>query len=1401
MSVGRAPVEVYDPALAEARRAGDEEGEIALIARVIDTQALPPGVRTVSRFGDIVTLRAKRKDLERLADCPAAVDLEAVRQLRPPIPPDRFGEAVDIDGQAEPTGYTRRPDGLRGAGAGVIVASIDYGFDIAHPAFRRPDGSTRFVALWDQRGLQGGGRENRWGYGRIFTRGDIERALASSDPYAALGYHPADAATVDTQTGQRVGPSHGTHVLSIAAGSVYDGGMSGVAPESDLLAVHLAHTAEVVGPANLGDSASAVEAFDFVFATAGDRPTVVNVSIGAQGGSHDGSSLGEQAIDQAIELGHQKVVVFSAGNYARAGAHRHGRLRQGEQAKLTVRVPRADPTPSELEIWYSGADRFTVTVFGPDGSALGSARPGGVVPLGDEPGPIGRLYHVRSARNGRHLINLLLAPRAPGGDWVVELTAESVPAGDGRFYSWIEREGGPRPRFVPDNDDPRTTTGSLSNGRLTIGVGAYDPYSPDRPIAVFSSGGPTVVGLVKPEIVAPGVCIPAARSTPRGGTPGPTTAVMSGTSMAAPHVTGIVAVMLGAADKTLDVYDVRAILLATASRPHLGPHHVDVNRVGAGYLDPVAAERAVLDDHDGETFYDTSEFTMNTSADEWVPNPQPSESEEWFAGEEQSVGGVADVEVLGDEAAGESPLQSPLQLTPMGPVALPEVLAGPMVRRAEADAVWFWIACSQEISAFTPDVTVYNPDGSLAGRMALAPATPQVARLGEHMWVAIVAARPTNQKFETGPIYGYNFTIGLPNRTSRLTLSGIAYKPFDRPTFRLGSRSKNRIAHGSCRRPGGYGADACVVFDKWVEGEVSKGTTGKRPTALFLTGDQIYADDVAYPLFQAVRRLAADVFGYDEQLPPPTGTRGITTAQLKVNDWRGMSWVSEWFASARARLTRRPPKNNDLTLNQVVALNAAQAGSPGEPSRPNVPAVSDRDVPGRIGFTTEDGEGHLLSFAEFAAMYLLVWNPDLWRRYVSEQPGSDDDDTDNLTGFAEGAQAARRLMANMPTYMMFDDHEITDDWNLDGDWSTATNNPMARRIISNGLAAYWAFQAWGNDPSQFDAYFVSTVTQHLADMSASKGRPGPAARSFDHTLHAQYWAYAAPTQPPVLCVDTRTRREFLPNGKTVLSGKSVYPHLQRLVAGGGFTRGEPLTIVLPTPLLGHRSTFYVQNKYHPWPRDRYEGDYELYGNNADQRPDLIWFVRSLLNAPALIVLSGDVHHGFVIDGLYAGAKTLEEIYRGNAAWAMQVVQITSSAIKNIKKSAFVDNKLLITDAGKVGQILIPKYENQYKTMPDGTKIAQRAAARKLNGDLGRKTYIFENHLCVVDFEPTKVNVLFIGDLRDSKAAFAWGLRRTLRPTVLDATTSVDLANNPATFIPPLNWLWRDWDPRPVGMKF
>jgi hypothetical protein len=425
-----------------------------------------------------------------------------------------------------------------------------------------------------------------------------------------------------------------------------------------------------------------------------------------------------------------------------------------------------------------------------------------------------------------------------------------------------------------------------------------------------------------------------------------------------------------------------------------------------------------------------------------------------------------------------------------------------------------------------------------------------------------------------------------------------------------------------------------------------------------------------------------------------------------------------------------------------------------------------------IGFTTEDGEAHLLSFAEFAAMYLVTWNPDLRGDYVVDD-GSDA----NLRGFPDAVKAARRVMANIATYMVFDDHEITDDWNLDWDWEKATNNAMARRVIANGLAAFWAFQGWGNDPNQFGAEFTGAITRHL-ESSAQGITPrgmlapiAPTAKAYDDALLIRHWSFVAPTNPPALCVDTRPRRETR-DGHTILSGRFVWPHLTQLRIRHGLRRGAPLLIVLPTPLLNHRTSLAAQDLIYDWPEDRYEGDYEWYSNYSAQRAELIAFLRRDLDPPALVVFSGDVHHGSVIDGLYVHGPNLDAIYDGKGTWAMRVVQVTSSPIKNFNRHY---KRRWGEDLGNVGESVIAQFENQYATQPDGTVLAMRADAMKLAGPLGRETFIAENHLCVVDLPAVAgddVKALFVGDKDGALAT---------------AQTTVSTRNDPSTFKPPL---WR-----------
>jgi hypothetical protein len=127
-----------------------------------------------------------------------------------------------------------------------------------------------------------------------------------------------------------------------------------------------------------------------------------------------------------------------------------------------------------------------------------------------------------------------------------------------------------------------------------------------------------------------------------------------------------------------------------------------------------------------------------------------------------------------------------------------------------------------------------------------------------------------------------------------------------------------------------------------------------------------------------------------------------------------------------------------------------------------------------------------------------------------------------------------------------------------------------------------------------------------------------------------------------------------------------------------------------------------------------------------------------------------VHFGSVVDGIYAHGASRDDIDDGKGDWAVRVLQITSSPIKNVKKNAFVDKRwwtLGETDAANAGESTIRMDEYGTKSLSDGTAIAMRANVQALSGKLGRETFVFENHFCVVDLplgEAAPVTVSFVG---------------------------------------------------------
>ncbi len=493
----------------------------------------------------------------------------------------------------------------------VLIGVIDVGgFDFTHPDFLDDHGDTRFVAIWDQ-----GGRlrspPKDFAYGSELTHSHLKAAqdaARNAPPGAAAPAWRLEPQSVTQEA------SHGTHVASIAAGN------SGVCPDA-LIAGVLVDIPELADPRlSFYDTSRIVHAVEWLvtLAEAHGATLAVNISLATNGHAHDASSPGARWIDALLTVPGRAVCV-AAGNSGQEGAAFEGDLgwRMGRvHAEGHIPGPglirdlewlvagghAADISGNELEIWYSGQDRFTVQLQAPDGQVFPAVGPG--EHLSKRPveggGTVTVISETYYPANGANHVAIYLSPGENGigvmpGRWRVRLRGERIR--DGRFHAWIERDdpgrtyqaGGRRVRrhpsfFSSDSFVDRSTVSSLACGERLISVANLD--AAEERIHPTSSQGPTRDGRPKPEVAAPGVGVVAARGFADRRVPW---VAMTGTSMASPYVCGVVAHMLRV-NPGLTAAQIGGILRATA-RPLPGASYAWEDDAGYGAVDADAAVR------------------------------------------------------------------------------------------------------------------------------------------------------------------------------------------------------------------------------------------------------------------------------------------------------------------------------------------------------------------------------------------------------------------------------------------------------------------------------------------------------------------------------------------------------------------------------------------------------------------------------------------------------------------------------------------------------------------------------------------------------------------------------------------------------------------------------------------
>ncbi|WP_261324345.1 S8 family serine peptidase [Rhizobium leguminosarum] len=527
------------PGLSLTSTAGNE---VAVIARVnsiddwIDLEDVIPGAMlgSASPISDndaeswIVTGRLPIERIEHIRTQPCVISLKASQPVQPTLAatlPAMQVTAADLAAAGvDPAG-----------GAGVVVGIVDFGCDFIHSNFRRADNSTRLLAIWNQGAVAQVG--SPFGYGQLYDAASIDAALAKPNPYDALGYGPRP------DTPSQIG-THGTHVMDIAAGNGFGSSQPGMAPAADLVFVE-ASTTDIAwqGPAvvnqSFGDSVQLLEAVRFIFDTAGDRPCVVNLSLGTNGGPHDGSSLVEQGLDALVAEKPNRAVVIAASNSQQDGIHTEGRVDGAGELDLVMQ--QVGTGGGELEIWYDGTRRLSVTLIAPDGTAFGPVDPDANLPIGAG-GQVSIFVgnRLNDPNNHDNMIAIWVAKGLSSGNWTIRLRSLDGQPTD--FHAWIERDDVTQASFSAPV--PTHTLGSISTGRSSIVVGSYDAHKPSLPLSSFSSSGPTRDGREKPEVSAPGHAVIAARSRTGSGV-----TRKSGTSMAAPAVSGLIALMLAEAKR------------------------------------------------------------------------------------------------------------------------------------------------------------------------------------------------------------------------------------------------------------------------------------------------------------------------------------------------------------------------------------------------------------------------------------------------------------------------------------------------------------------------------------------------------------------------------------------------------------------------------------------------------------------------------------------------------------------------------------------------------------------------------------------------------------------------------------------------------------------------------------
>ncbi|WP_417819948.1 alkaline phosphatase family protein [Terasakiella sp.] len=556
---------------------------------------------------------------------------------------------------------------------------------------------------------------------------------------------------------------------------------------------------------------------------------------------------------------------------------------------------------------------------------------------------------------------------------------------------------------------------------------------------------------------------------------------------------------------------------------------------------------------------------------------------------------------------------------------LPPVLAGPILRRAEPKRLALWLALSVEADV---KIQFFEQDNILA---EFSPSSQDInihqLKCGKKLHILLIDLS-FNDALPRDCWIDYTLCVKTQDSEIWQDITEISpdllYPTHNKLGFLLPSKVGS-ILHGSCRKPHHDSGDGLVAADSLL-GKLLENNTDKDenlpawPSALIMSGDQIYADDVAGPMLRAIHSVI-------DQLDLPAETfEGLSVPPIETSDELYQHRSSYYDRTA---ILPQVEANRDL-------LDILFGGV-----RKPV-------------FTTDTAHNHLMTLHENLLMYLMVWSPVLWRVAQMDCPAGLSvenqklfaDEKKILDRFVEGLPQVRRLMAHLPVAMIFDDHDVTDDWNLNRQWEEAVyNHPFSKRMIGNSLSAYFICQGWGNNPDKFDTRFIK-------DLHTALDAPGDEdhINFIDHLLKFEGWEYQWKTEPPLIVIDTRTRRWRSESSMVKPSGLldwEAVGDLQEQLYGK-----DSVLLVSPAPIYGVKLIETIQRIF-TWFGKPLLVDAENWMAHPGTANSILNVFMHTKTPHTFVILSGDVHYSFVYDVELRGRKGGPDIW-----------QVTSSGFKN-----------------------------------------------------------------------------------------------------------------------------------------